>query len=225
MENSRITSIIRTYRKRAARYDFTANLYYLFGYREWKYRRLAVEPLDLQPGDKVLELGCGTGLNFSFFQQYIGAAGQIIGVDITDAMLQQAQKRVTDHKWTNVTLIQHDAATFQSPTEANAGFSSYALSIFPETEQALRNIVNSLAPGGRLVLLELQIPTSWPSLVASAAVALMKPYAVTDEWALGRPWELIRKTAEEVLTNVEVTNQYFGFTYILSGRQSGQAKS
>ena len=67
MENSRIISIIQTYRKRAARYDFTANLYYLFGYREWKYRRLAVEALELQPGDNVLELGCGTGLNFRSF--------------------------------------------------------------------------------------------------------------------------------------------------------------
>lgn len=222
MENSRIISIIQTYRKRAARYDFTANLYYLFGYREWKYRRLAVEALELQPGDNVLELGCGTGLNFSLFQRYIGSAGQIIGVDITDAMLQQAQKRVTDHKWANVTLIQHDASTFHSPTKVNAGFSSYALSIFPDTEQALGNIVNSLAPGGRLVLLELQIPPSWPSLVGSAAVAAMKPFAVTDEWARGRPWELIRKTAEEVLTNVDVTTHYFGFTYLLAGRKASQ---
>lgn len=222
MESSRITSIIHTYRKRAARYDFTANLYYLFGYREWKYRRQAVEALDLQPGDKVLELGCGTGLNFSLFQRYIGSTGHITGVDLTDAMLQQAQKRVFQHKWNNVTLIQHDASIFQNPAKVNAVFSSYALSIFPEIEQVIRNGVNSLVPGGRLVLLELQIPAPWPSLIASAAVALMKPYAVTGEWASGRPWELICKTAQELLTNVEVTEQYFGLTYIISGKTSDQ---
>lgn len=55
---------------------------------------MAVRALKLQPGDTVLELACGTGINFSLFQQYIGPTGQIIGVDLTDAMLDQAQKRV-----------------------------------------------------------------------------------------------------------------------------------
>ena len=54
MENSLKDYIIETYRKRAANYDFTANLYYLFGYREWAYRRMAVEALKLKPGDRLL---------------------------------------------------------------------------------------------------------------------------------------------------------------------------
>ena len=42
--------IIDLYRKRAQNYDFTANLYYLLGYREWTYRRQAVAALHLEPG-------------------------------------------------------------------------------------------------------------------------------------------------------------------------------
>ncbi len=220
MEDSLKEYIIQTYRKRAANYDFTANLYYLFGYREWAYRRMAVKALKLKPGDTVLELACGTGINFSLFQHYIGPTGQIIGIDLTDAMLEQAQKRVVSHGWKNVTLIQHDASTFQYPSQVNAIFSSFALSIFPDTEKVLQNIANSLAPNGRLVLLELQIPTSWPSWITSAAVALMEPFAVTDEWVKRRPWDTIRNTIKKLLDDVEVTERYFGLTYIISGRKS-----
>ena len=220
MENSLEEYIIQTYRKRAANYDFTANLYYLFGYREWAYRQRAVKALKLQPGDTVLELACGTGLNFSLFQHYIGPTGQIIGVDFTDAMLEQARKRVANQGWKNVTLIQHDASTFQIPPQAKAVFSSFAFSIFPDTEQVLTRIANSFAPGGRLVLLELQVPTSWPSWLASAVVALMRPFAIKDEWVIRRPWETIRKTIKALLDNVEVTEHYFGLSYIISAEKS-----
>jgi demethylmenaquinone methyltransferase/2-methoxy-6-polyprenyl-1,4-benzoquinol methylase len=219
MENSLKDYIIQTYRKRAANYDFTANLYYLFGYREWAYRRIAVEALKLKPGDTVLELACGTGINFPLFQGYIGSTGRIIGVDLTDAMLEQAQKRVAKQGWDNVTLIQHDASTFQIPSQVNAIFSSFALSIFPDTEKVLANIASALPLNGRLVLLELQIPTYWPSWIASAAVALMKPFAITDDWVVRRPWETIRNTIKGLLDNVEVDGRFFGLTYIISGEK------
>lgn len=54
-------SVITTYRKRAKRYDFTSSLYYLIGFRIEAYRRHAVATLNLQPGDTVVDLGCGTG--------------------------------------------------------------------------------------------------------------------------------------------------------------------
>jgi len=217
MNNSLQEYIIRTYRKRAARYDFTANLYYLFGYREWAYRQTAVKLLKLQPGDTVLELACGTGINFPLFQRYIGSTGQIIGVDITDAMLEQAKKRVASQRWKNVTLMQHDASTYQIPPKVNAVFSSFALSLFPDTKRVLKNIANSLIPGGHLVVIELQIPKFWPSWLAFAAVTLMRPFAVTEEWVARRPWETICATINEELGNVEVSENFFGLTYIISG--------
>jgi len=220
MNNSLQEYIIQTYRKRAANYDFTANLYYLFGYREWAYRRMAVKALKLLPGDTVLELACGTGINFPLFQKYIGPTGRIIGVDITDAMLEQARKRVANQWWKNVTLIQHDASTYQIPSNVNAVFSSYALSIFPDTKRVLTNIASSLAPSGRLTLIELQIPKFWHPWLASAAVALMKPFAVTENWVSRRPWETIRNTINERFNNVEVSEHFFGLTYIISGKKT-----
>ncbi|MEW6586284.1 MAG: hypothetical protein AB1442_11825 [Nitrospirota bacterium] len=55
--------IVALYRKRAGYYDFTANLYYLMGFREQAYRKKALRMLNLKNGDTVVEIGCGTGLN------------------------------------------------------------------------------------------------------------------------------------------------------------------
>ena len=220
METSQKEHIIRIYRKRAANYDFTANLYYLFGYREWAYRQLAVEALQLKPGDTVLELACGTGINFPLYQKYIGPEGRIIGVDITDAMLERAQKRVATNGWKNVSLIQHDAATYRNPSPVNAVISTYALSIFPGLDQVLNNLSDSLLPGGRLALLELQIPSIWPTWLAAIAVDLMRPFALTDEWVNTRPWEIIQESINQLFMDVEVVERYFGLTYIISGEKS-----
>src|SRR3989338_11398117 len=84
--------IVQIYRKRAGNYNLTANLYYLFGYREYAYRKKAVEALNLSEGDSVIDLCCGTGLNFSFLQEKIGLEGKIIGVDLTDEMLEGQRK-------------------------------------------------------------------------------------------------------------------------------------
>jgi ubiquinone/menaquinone biosynthesis C-methylase UbiE len=117
-------------------------------------------------------------------------------------------------------LLQHDASTYQIPSKVNAVFSSFALSLFPDTERVLKNIANSLDPRGRLVLIELQIPKFWPSWIASAAVALLRPFAVTEEWVARRPWETIRSIIKEALDNVEVSERFFGLTYIISGEKS-----
>ena len=62
----------------------------MIGFRLYHYRKLTIEFLDLKRGDTVVELGCGTGLNFPLLQQRIGDEGKIIGVDITDKMLENA---------------------------------------------------------------------------------------------------------------------------------------
>ena len=73
------------------------------------FRREAVKRLHLKHGDLVVDIGCGTGLNFPWLQEAIGETGRIIGVDLTDAMLEQARLRVATHGWQNVELVQADA--------------------------------------------------------------------------------------------------------------------
>jgi demethylmenaquinone methyltransferase/2-methoxy-6-polyprenyl-1,4-benzoquinol methylase len=211
--------IVQTYRKRAERYDFTANLYYLFGYREWAYRRLAVDALQLNAGDTVVEIACGTGLNFSLYQEVVGSEGKIIGVDLTDAMLDQARKRVNRNGWENVSLVHSDALTYKFPERVNGVISTYALSLIPDLQKVLHKGAAALESGGRLSVLELQVPSYWPGWLVSSAVALMKPFAVTEEWLERRPWRMIRSTMAELLESITRIERYFGLTYVIAGQK------
>src|SRR5579859_7513474 len=111
--------LIETYRKKARHYDITSRLYPAPGYPQRTQRRRAVQALGLGPGDSVVEIACGTGLNFSLIEQVIGPDGRIVGVDLTDAMLAQAQRRIQANGWSNVSLVQADAAEFDFPTDVS----------------------------------------------------------------------------------------------------------
>src|SRR5271165_28937 len=100
--------LITLYRGIAHRYDLTSNLYTIFGFPMGAFRRAAVGALALCAGDTVVELGCGTGLNFPLLQRAVGPRGKIIGVDMTDAMLAKASERISKHGWTNIELVQSD---------------------------------------------------------------------------------------------------------------------
>src|SRR5581483_1795204 len=85
--------LIETYRKKAKHYDVTSRLYPAPGYPQRAQRHRAVQALGLRPGSRVIDIACGTGLNFPLIEQAIGPGGRITGVDLTDAMLARAQDR------------------------------------------------------------------------------------------------------------------------------------
>src|SRR5690348_11207281 len=108
--------LIQTYRKKAKHYDITSRLYPAPGYPQRAQRRRAVQALGLRPGDSVIDIACGTGLNFPLIEEVIGSAGAIVGVDLTDAMLAHAQERIDINGWSNISLVLADAADFDFPS-------------------------------------------------------------------------------------------------------------
>src|SRR4051812_3999218 len=124
--------LIETYRKKAKHYDITSRFSPVPGYPERAQRLRAVQALRLRPGDSVVDVACGTGRNFPLIQKLIGSDGRIVGVDLTDAMLARAQKRIATNGWSNVSLVQADAADFHFPTEVDAILSTYALTQVPD---------------------------------------------------------------------------------------------
>ena len=182
--------IVNLYRKRAKHYNFTANLYYLLGFREYAYRKKAVYALSLNRGDTVVEIGCGTGLNFSLLQEVIGPKGKIIGVDLTDKMLEQAQQRIKENGWSNVELVRSDAALYQFPSEIDGVISTFALTLSPEFDRIIQNSRKVLKPGKRWVVLDLKMPSNWPSYLLPLAILLSKPFGVTTDLACVIPGNL-----------------------------------
>src|SRR3954467_11323138 len=137
--------LIETYRKKAKHYDITSQFYPVPGYPQRAYRLRAVQALGLRPGDSVVEIACGTGLNFSLIEQEIGPDGRIFGVDLTSAMLAQAQHRIETNGWRNVSLVQADAAEFEFPTGVGAILATYPHALLPESGQVIAHGAEALS--------------------------------------------------------------------------------
>ncbi len=205
--------LIDLYRQRAGRYDFTANLYYLVGVREYAYRKQAVDRLNLQPGDTVVEIGCGTGLNFPLLQRYIGSTGKIIGVDMTDKMLGQAESRIHDEGWSNVELVHQDAAEYEFPSAVNGILSTFALTLCPDFDDVIRRGAEALGQCGRWVVLDFKRPTTWARFLTPLLLLTTRPFGVTLDLVERHPWESVGR----YLKQTEIEELYFGFIYIASG--------
>lgn len=203
------------YRVRARRYDITANLYYLIGFRETKYRQLAISALGLKPDDLAVDIGCGTGLNFRYLLRSIGRSGQLVGVDLTDAMLAKARSRVERNGWENVRLVQGDAAQYEIPTGSKGIISTFALTLVPEYEVVIERASKALARGGRFVILDIKKPERWPLWLVKLGVAITKPFGVSLDLSERKPWEVMQK----YFSDVSVTEIYGGFVYIAVGEK------
>ena len=215
--------LIETYRKKAKHYDVTSRLYPAPGYPQRAQRRQAVQALGLRAGDSVVNIACGTGLNFPLIEEVIGPGGRIVGVDLTDAMLARARNRIETNGWSNVSLVQADAADFGFPTDVDAILSTYALSQVPECAEVIAHGAAALSGGGRWAVLDLKVPGNTPGWLAQLGTAIVRPFASIDEWVTRRPWEVIRAAMQEELADVSWTELCFGTAFLAAGGRVGPA--
>jgi demethylmenaquinone methyltransferase/2-methoxy-6-polyprenyl-1,4-benzoquinol methylase len=204
------------YRRRASSYDAATQLYRALGFRLNAYRRMAVEALALGPGDTVVEIGCGTGANFELLQARVGPEGRVVGVDLTDAMLAQAERRVRAHGWRNVELVQSEASAYAFPRGVSGILSSLALTHCPDYDAVIQHGAAALRPGGRWAVLDLKLPEQWPRWMVGLGLAVTKPYGVTLGAASRHPWEAL----ERHLPRTHLRELYFGVAYLAVGHQA-----
>jgi demethylmenaquinone methyltransferase/2-methoxy-6-polyprenyl-1,4-benzoquinol methylase len=209
--------LIETYRKKAKHYDITSRLYPAPGYPQRTQRRAAAEALGLHPGDTVIDVACGTGLNFGLIEEVIGPAGRIVGVDLTDAMLAAAHDRIERNGWSNVSLVQADAAEFEFPSDVDAILSTYALTQVPESAEVIARGAAALSAGGRWVVLDLKLPDNTPRWLTRLGIATTGRFASLEEWIVRRPWEVIRAAMQEQLADLAWTELFFGTAFLAAG--------
>lgn len=146
--NVQQTPVQRYYRFHAAIYDWT----------RWAVlhrRKLAIQRLELRPDSHVLEIGCGTGLNFgAILKQLDPQAGRLTGVDFSRDMLGRARGLIERRGWLNVDLVSADATALALGERFDAVLFAYSLSMIPDWERALARAWDHLLPGGRLVILD-----------------------------------------------------------------------
>lgn len=214
--------LIGTYRKKAKHYDLTSRFYPVPGYPQRAQRLRAVQALGLRPGDTVVDIACGTGLNFSLIERVVGPQGRIVAVDLTDAMLTQAQRRVETNGWSNINLVQADAAEFEFPIEVNAILSTYALTQVPECGQVIAHGAAALSGGGRWVVLDLKLPDNAPRWLSQLGIALVRPFGSIDEWSARRPWGEIRAAMHDTLADLSWAELVFGTAFLAAGSRGSR---
>ena len=174
-----IQEVRALYQSGAKFYDFTTILYRMIGLRMKAYRALAIKNLSLHRGDLVIELGCGTGLNFPALLDEIGPEGRLIGVDLTPVMLDMARLRVERSAWQNVELIQSDIAAYDFPTEVNGVLATGLFGYLAEYDRVIKAASQALVAGGHLVILDGKQPEELPEWLFKIVLRLGRPFGFT----------------------------------------------
>jgi SAM-dependent methyltransferase len=194
------------------RYNKLAPIFVVF---EWLFllppgiRRKAVRRLHLKSGDRVLEIGCGTGRNLSYLVEAIGRDGHVYGVDLSEGMLAKAKELSGRRRWSNVTLLHADAAEYCLPEPVDGAIFSLSYAVMPHRRQVLRHAWNQLKQGGRLIIMDARLPSGLVGrLYRPIAMWLMKLTV------LGNPDVDMLDDLRELAGNIEVDELMFGSYFI-----------
>ncbi|GGC62758.1 methyltransferase domain-containing protein [Hoyosella rhizosphaerae] len=169
-----------------AKYTASAQFYDAISF-EWPVygagREAALKLMRLRAGAKVLDMGCGTGLNFGHIQHRIGPDGWLVGVDLSSDMITQASRKAHVNEWSNVSLATADATrtTAEALCEAlggekfDAAIATYSLSLMADWRAAFDTMVAACKPGARVAVVDMQVPTGrsavWAPLARAACRA------------------------------------------------------
>jgi phosphatidylethanolamine/phosphatidyl-N-methylethanolamine N-methyltransferase len=132
-------------------YEKLANVYDLvFGPTLHPGRLVAIERMGIRRGDRVLEVGVGTGINTSLYPRKC----HVTGIDLSASMLEKARERVAREGLRNVRLIEMDAARLTFPdNHFDIVYAPYLVSVVPDPVQVVGEMRRVCRPGGKIIIL------------------------------------------------------------------------
>jgi len=134
----------RVYENLSSVYDLT------FGPMLHPGRLFARDRLGIREGDRVLEVGVGTGINAVLYPSNCF----VTGIDFSEKMLEKAHERITNKGLTNIRLMQMDAHQLSFPDNSfDIVYAPYVMSVVPDPVQVVREMRRVCKPGGKFVVL------------------------------------------------------------------------
>ncbi|MDJ0949106.1 MAG: methyltransferase domain-containing protein [Alphaproteobacteria bacterium] len=140
--------------KAAATYDAAADHFDDAPLAFWdRHGQRAVELLELRPGSRVLDVGCGTGASALPAAAAVGPDGRVIGIDLAENMLARARAKASARRLDNVTFQRADMSVSGLPDEGfDAVISVFSIFFVPDMERQVGELWRMLRPGGGLAV-------------------------------------------------------------------------
>lgn len=217
MTSTYLAELEQTYAHSAGWHDWFTRLYSLG--QEQRLRQGMVERMALAPGSAVLDVACGTGLNFQALQSFIGPEGQIIGIDYSPAMLEHAQVRVRQHGWQNVVLQRGDAAQLHLDRPVDGALCTLAIGLMPEPRAVLRRMLEAVKPGGVVLIADGRLSRRWYGPVINPILRIvgspwLPPYSRQQYFEV-EPWQDLRA----LMDSIHYEEWLGGTVYVAWGRK------
>ena len=126
----------------------------------------------LRPGEVVVDLGSGGGLDVFLASKQIGPQGRAIGIDMTTAMIERSQANAKAGGYTNVEFYQSTIDQIPLPdSSVDCVISNCVLNLAPDKLAVFREIVRVLKPGGRVAVSDIALKHELPEAVAQSLAA------------------------------------------------------
>jgi SAM-dependent methyltransferase len=138
------------------------------------FSQVALEAAGAQSGERVLDVGCGTGGTTAALAKAVGTGGRVLGVDISETLVAAARAQ----KLGNATFEVGDAATYAFAAGSfDLVFSRFGVMFFADPVAAFRNIRRAMKPAGRLVFVCWRTPPEnpWAAVPMRAAQPFLPP--------------------------------------------------
>lgn len=199
---------IALYKDKAADYDRSAEF-------TMPLRKRAIALMQLAAGQKVLDVGAGTGLSYSLLRDGVGDTGQVLAFEQSPEMFAVALERVEKMRWANVWHANAPAETVILPAIADAVLFNYTHDIC-RTPQAVTNILRQTRPGARIAMAGIKYFPWWTGPLNLLAWMKNRPYNARpgDMW---QPWSLVAAQCSGFTWH----STQWGMGYIGSGIYSG----
>ncbi len=126
---------------------------------------------DAQPGERVLDVGCGGGDTALALAQRVGRGGQVLGVDVSQPLLAVARARAAAEALPQLAFDEADASAAALPTGLDLLFSRFGVMFFAQPEAAFAHLRRHLRPGGRCVFVCWRAPRDNPWAMAPLSAA------------------------------------------------------
>lgn len=195
---------LSSYRRLAPDYDESCT-------RIESLRLDAVRALELRTGETVFDIACGTGAVLPELAKAVGASGQVIGVELSPEMAEQAARRVA--ALATGARVRVDCCAiedFHPPEKANAMLLSYTHDVL-QSPVAIERLLAAAEPGARLVLLGLKTQPWWWGWPVNAFNLYRARRYLTTYANLDRPWAALEAHGVEVKV---VATAFWGSAYV-----------